>query len=80
MSHPVDRRQRFLIGQKKGRKRAKGYWNHITQTPEWFKLQGALRRNTTKLCSCISCGNPRRLFGELTMQEKMQNEQREIPC
>ena len=80
MSHPIDRRQRFLIGMRKGEKRAKGYWNRVAGTPEWFKLQGALRRDTTKLCSCPMCGNPRRLLGELTMQERVQNEQREITC
>jgi hypothetical protein len=27
-------------------------------------------RHTTKACSCVSCGNPRRHFGERTLQER----------
>jgi hypothetical protein len=31
-----------------------------------------------KKCSCWMCGNPRRYFGELTMQERKANEAMEI--
>jgi len=72
MSHPCNKRERFLIGDREGRRRSKGRCNFRT-VKERQKYQDAFRkryRNTTKLCSCEMCGNPRRLRGELTMQER----------
>jgi hypothetical protein len=79
MSHPKDRRHRFLIGKKKGEERGYRYWNGMKgliykNQPRDEVLERAfyLRRNTTKLCSCSMCGNPRRVAwkDKLTMQEK----------
>ena len=73
--YPKNRRERFLIGKRKGEKRSARYWNGYTWFPEkdrdeCIKRHEQLRRNTTKLCSCNMCGNPRRHFKERTMQEK----------
>jgi hypothetical protein len=78
MSHPVNRKDRFLRGKFKGEKRAKGYWNgflHIhdaEKRKEFLEKNARSRRNTTKLCSCAMCGNPRRVSwkNKLTMQER----------
>jgi len=77
MSHPENRNHRFLIGKKLGEKRAQGYWSKciIFQNDSGFMERAAyLRRNTTKLCSCSLCGNPRRVAWkkkeQLTVQEK----------
>lgn len=32
-----------------------------------------------KTCSCFMCGNPRRYWGELTMQEKRANQDKARP-
>ena len=80
MSHPIDRRQRFLIGKKLGKKRAFGYWkgykseNVELERTEWARIASYKRRDTTKLCSCEMCGNPRykawKRKDQLTIQEK----------
>jgi hypothetical protein len=58
MSHPVDRRERFLIGKHKGERRVPpGIKFH---SPEDEKRWYYRRRNTTAVCSCSMCGNPRR--------------------
>ena len=82
MSHPKNKRERFLIGDHKARKRF--YGETVTWTwPEewteekkeqWFQHAIALRRKTTKLCSCQMCRNPRHSIyykgdSRLTMQE-----------
>jgi hypothetical protein len=82
MSHPKSRRERFLIGQRKGKKRAFGYWNGAKQISSekekvsFNEKNAQLRRDTTKLCSCSMCGNPRRKSwkNKLTIQEKKFNE------
>ena len=81
MSHPRNKRERFLIGERKGLKRSKGYWNCFPEIQdrkeaERLTLSNArVRRNTTKLCSCEICGNPRRARWtnkkeKLTLQER----------
>lgn len=70
MSHPLNKRDRFLISVRKGNKRVNGYWRNFGLTEASMKRGAQLRRNTTKLCSCMICGNPRRKYKELTMQEK----------
>ena len=84
MSYPRNKRERFLIGKRKGKKRSDLYWgnyNYFNIFPdsvfkkrsreEFIKRGRQLRRNTTKLCSCVICGNnPRRYSGELTLQER----------
>ena len=37
-----------------------------------------LHATTPKLCSCYMCGNPRRYFRELTLQEQRWNERERI--
>jgi hypothetical protein len=60
MSHPIDRRERFLIGFYHGIRRIKGENGRFGCTREHFEEWSRKRRNTTKLCSCAMCGNPRR--------------------
>ncbi len=92
MSHPKNKRERFLIGKRKGEKRSYLYWSGYSNwfdLPDYFYKKSprnkgveyeekkrllekskAIRRDTTKLCSCPQCGNPRRHFKERTLQEK----------
>jgi hypothetical protein len=78
MSHPVDRRHRFLIGKHKGERRVPVWINSyipgegMKQDPEARERWCRHRRDTTKLCSCDMCGNPRRVAWKdrLTMREK----------
>lgn len=68
MSHPSNKRERFLIGDRKSKKRIVTM-NH--DIPEYWGIRNRrLHRNTTTLCSRPCCGNPRRHFNERTMQEK----------
>lgn len=69
MSHPLNKRERFLIGVRKSVKRADGYWGYTSQL-KWLQRHRYLRRDTTKLCSCMMCGNPRKWYNEKTLQEK----------
>lgn len=96
MSYPKNKRERFLVGKRKGEKRPYMYWGGYDN---WFDLPNfffknsprtksiedckklkyiekskQLRRNTTKLCSCRMCRNPRKYFDERTLQEKKQFE------
>lgn len=79
MSHPVNRRERFLIGKKLGEKRAKGMFQGdylANRDPEVFKRifdhSSRIMRNTGKMCSCYMCQNRRInpwVKDKLTMQE-----------
>ena len=80
MAHPRNKRERFLIGNRKGIARSDGYWNNyqgISWTEEAVKVGRYKRRNTTKLCSCVMCGNDRKHFGMITMQEQRHDEKYE---
>ena len=88
MSHPKDRRHRFLIGETKGKRRGYRYWNGMkdikddAEKEKLLKKASYRRRDTTKCCSCSMCGNPRRNdWGKnkdkLTMQEKRQEDWKE---
>jgi hypothetical protein len=71
MSHPVSKRERFLIGSHKGKKRAEGQcasWKGDHE--KWLFRNSRRLRDTTKLCNCRMCANPRKVFGEATMQER----------
>jgi len=80
MPHPRNRRERFLVGKRKGEYRAKAdtfgwSWFRMTEEErlEYLRRWAYLRRDTTKICSCSMCGNPRRNHWEKdgrTMQEK----------
>jgi len=76
MSYPRNRLERFVIGDTKGKRRANGYWNGFCfeKDPkvrkERLERNARIRRNTTKLCSCYMCGNPRKFFkNQLKMYE-----------
>jgi len=76
MSHPTNRRDRFLKGKHIGEKRAEGLYSYQERLkrPESF-LAGTRRlRDTTKLCGRPCCANPRHNgwnvgLGKLTLQE-----------
>jgi hypothetical protein len=74
MSHPTNRRERFLKGQYKGEKRAFGMFSakFRQEHPESFVRWIYRYRNTTKLCGKSCCTNPRHngFKDRLTMQEK----------
>lgn len=80
MSHPQNKRERFLVGKRKGIKRAKGMSTSWFDTTEkWFKETSQILRNTTKICNCSMCRNPRHSIwnndrDKLTMQEKRFDE------
>lgn len=71
MSYPRNKRERFLIGNYKGRKRV-SLWFLDSKPYERKGLKERFikyHRNTTKKCNGVCCGNPRRYFGQLTRQE-----------
>ena len=74
MSHPKNRKERFLIGVHKGIRRSKGMNCRGDFDEEWFKITSQFLRHTTKPCSCSMCGNPRRnnwrKKDKLTIQER----------
>lgn len=75
MSHPMNKKDRFLKGKNKGDRRAKNMiGRETTYSPDLYKKildkTSKMTRHTTKLCSCPMCGNPRKFFNEKTMQEK----------
>jgi len=74
MSYPKNKLERFLLGKQKGERRVRLYWQDTYITDEERKKlleHGArIRRNTTKLCSCYMCGNPKKFFkNQLKMHE-----------
>ena len=81
MPHPLDKRERFLLGKWKGEKRTKEetagwFWPRMTEEEikENLRVWSYRRRNTTKICGGSCCKNPRRngwegKRGQLTMQE-----------
>lgn len=76
--HPKNKHHRIKIGIKKGIKRAKGLFVSDLNIPKKSIIDKTSKRlrNTTKLCSCNMCGNPRRIkWGKtITVQEiKDQN-------
>jgi len=76
MSHPKDRRDRFLKGKHLGEKRARGLYSsrELRRNPESFEKASRVLRDTTKLCGRPCCANPRHNgwnqgLGKLTRQE-----------
>jgi len=71
MSYPKNKRERFLIGKRKGYKRV-ALWTcdydpidvRVRDRERWARYH----RDTTKKCGGPCCENPRRR-GELTFQE-----------
>ncbi len=72
MSHPKNRRERHLLGVYNGIRRAEGIRCTGTFSKAWVIRHNQVLRNTTKICSCSMCGNPRRKNwkDKLTLQEK----------
>jgi hypothetical protein len=89
MSHPRNRLERRVIGYCHGVRRSYGYWPEGTRVfnisagtrlpeekmKEWRDRHIGLLKDTTKLCSCSMCGNPRRADyskgkSRLTMPER----------
>jgi putative IMPACT (imprinted ancient) family translation regulator len=73
MSHPNNRRERFLVGKRKSYNRVFLFYCCDLHTKdelrEMIERNSRHHRDTTKICSAVRCcGNPRKR-GELTMQE-----------
>jgi hypothetical protein len=87
MSHPKNRLERHVIGYHHGVRRSNGYsgrwplpkeWSE-EKVKEWKERDIGLRKDTTKLCSCSMCRNPRHSGwynsgDQLTMQERRELE------
>ena len=72
MSHPVNRRDRFLRGVLKSKKRVSNFYTHMEKEDRisLTKMHIHRYRNVTVICSSPGCcGNRRRYYNELTMQE-----------
>lgn len=68
------RAQRERIKQKRSRQIATwGFHNRAMYDPVFLGIMV----KTPCRCSCVSCGNPRRHYGEVTRQEKI-NREREV--
>jgi hypothetical protein len=81
MSHPKNRRERFLKGKHLGEKRAFGMFSEKfrQESPESFAKWSHRYRDTTKVCGKACCANPRHNGWNpgksgLTMQELKVNE------
>ena len=72
MMHPKNKYDRTIKGKNKSINRT------VLYTGEQQKKQAIKHRNTTKLCSCAMCGNPRKHFGEKTLQERIFYEKIDI--
>ena len=55
-------------------KKRRFHWGH-----QLSKDKIGFAVNTPTPCSCYMCGNPRKYFGELTIQERKQNEKDSVP-
>jgi hypothetical protein len=85
MSHPSNRKERNLLGKYKGKKRASTL-ETVVQSPDkrnqvrpkdFVEHWAGRFKDTTKLCSCPLCGNPRKFFKDETMQEKRKGNWKE---
>jgi len=89
MSHPKNRRDRFIIGNKKARKRVSMWFNcqlwqreGEARRVEALEAQFVRHRDTTKRCGRACCTNPRHngYKDRLTMQEKKFEESLKLTC
>jgi len=72
MSHPVNRLDRFQKGAYKSKKRVSTFYIHMQKVDRIYltkKYCCRYRNITTKCSAARCCGNPRRYFNELTLQE-----------
>jgi hypothetical protein len=60
MSHPCNKRERFLIGDREGKRRSKGrcIFKAIGERQAYLDTFRKRHRDTTKLCSCFLCEKP----------------------
>lgn len=49
-------------------------WDGGVWGEEYMMSNCRIGINTPQRCSCVCCGNPRRHFNELTMQERKANQ------
>ena len=84
MSHPENKRERFLCGKRKGSKRVKLFAvisnNYKTkeEVAEALEKFSRYQRDTTKLCGKRCCANPRKHEKEITLQEKKFAERQKL--
>jgi len=69
MSRPQSKADRIAVGKTKGKKRAVGLMGAKAKA-DVIEHWGHRLKDTSKMCSCAMCGNPRRKFKEKTIQEK----------
>jgi len=72
MPHPQNKRDHFLVGVKKSRKRVSNFYYSVDVRKQ-REIAARYLRNTTKRCSQYCCGNPRRHYkgiSRLTIQER----------
>jgi hypothetical protein len=71
MSHPKNKRERFLVGVKKSKLRVMNFLSYREKDkhPELILKWERRHRNTSKTCSCMMCGNPRKFYNQKTIQE-----------
>ena len=80
MSHPRNKRERFLVGKRKGEKRANGLTGPLDLwSNEWYARTNRALRSTTKICSCPMCCNPRHSIynkgkDRITLQERQSDD------
>lgn len=71
--HPHNKHERRLIGMKKGYRRAKGMqegWDWLRlDRKKWIHKNSRRLQDTTTLCGCAMCRNPRRVLDARTAQE-----------
>ena len=73
--YPKDKRPRFIIGAKKGMRRALNHWIRTDAGPEdeYVVRDARLLRNRTTICGCSWCRKDRKDMGP-TFQEKKKLE------
>lgn len=66
----AERRSQQARVRAKMRRHVLSWGPHDRGDPELVERTAAKMANHGKLCSCYMCGNPRRHFGEPTIQER----------
>jgi len=64
----AERRRRTKVKHNKRKKYAKDWWLDPSANNGYHMIQ-----ETPTLCSCSMCGNPRKYYGIVTLQEVRQN-------
>jgi hypothetical protein len=78
MSHPSNKRERLEYGNRKAQRRTKDVVRSIKKSPyqdvsrygeDWEDTYVGRHRDTTTTCKGLCCTNPRKSFGEKTVDE-----------